>query len=464
MRQLIVTEIVITRSLIGDWLVGDTLLQAVYNGRKITEDDMKQLSPTLFVLKIACLCLLANGQADAQENWSRFHGPNGSGLAADATLPAEVSEDDYLWTAELKGTGSSSPVVWGDNVFVTSCDSKTGELTLQCLSAKTGKENWGHKFKSSPYRVHNRNSFASGTPAIDKDHVYISYASPEKVMVVAFNHKGEKKWDRDFGTWISQHGFGTSLMTYKDKLIFFNSQQAQRVRQGRKPGESNMIAMSCKDGSVIWKTPLKATRSCYAVPGVFTDSTGKDQLISCNTGDGFFSLDPDNGSKNWSTLPFRMRTVASTLVVDGLIIGSSGSGGGGNYLVAIRPDKKGENPPEKAYEIQRANYVPSPVAVDGNLFLFTDKGIGQCFNLQTGEMHWQERIARGFSGSPVATKENIYIMDESGMLYTIAAAKKYKLVGSHALGEASHSTPAIANNQMYLRTESNLICIGTKKK
>lgn len=417
----------------------------------------------MFVVKFVFLGLLVGSKLVAQENWTRFHGPNGTGLAEQATLPAEITVDDYLWKVELKGTGSSSPVIWGDKLFITSCDAKTGELMLQCLNTKTGKERWAHQFKSAPYKLHSRNSFASGTPAIDKDHVYITYASPTKVMVVAFNHDGEKKWDRDFGTWISQHGYGASLMTYKDKVVFFNSQQAQRVRRGQKPGESNMIAMACSDGAVIWKTPLKATRSCYAVPGIFQDSTGKEQLISCNTGDGFFSLDPENGTKNWSTLPFRMRTVASTLIVDGLVIGSTGSGGGGNYLVAIRPDPKGENPPEKVYELQRANYVPSPVAVDGNLFIFTDKGIGQCFDLQTGEMRWQERIAKGFSGSPIATKENIYIMDESGMLYTIAAKREYKLVSSHALGEASRATPAVANNRLFLRTESNLICVAKKK-
>jgi outer membrane protein assembly factor BamB len=252
-------------------------------------------------------------------------------------------------------------------------------------------------------------------------------------------------------------------MTYKDKVILFNSQQAEKVRENQQPGTSHMIALACQDGSDVWKTALTPTRACYAVPGIYTDDAGKDQLISCNTGDGFFSLDPESGKKNWSTLPFRMRTVASTLIADGLVIGSNGSGGGGNYLVAIRPDKKGQKPPEKVYELKRANYVPSPVAVDGKLFLFTDKGIGQCFDLQTGDVHWQERIAKGFSGSPIATKDHIYVIDESGTLYVIETSEKYKLVSSHSLGEASRATPAVSNGHMFLRTESHLICVGEKK-
>ena len=287
----------------------------------------------------------------------------------------------------------------------------------------------------------------------------MSYADPNQTVVVALDHDGDQKWQRDFGTWISAHGYGTSLMTYRDKVIFFNSQQAKKLPEGADPGTSTMIALKTLDGDDAWKTSLTPTRTCYSVPGIYTDKTGKDQLISCNTGDGFFSLDPESGAMNWSTLPFQKRTVASTLIVDGLIIGSNGSGGGGNYLVAIRPDESGANP-EKVYQLKKANYVPSPVAVDGKLFLFTDKGIGRCFDLQSGELHWEERIAKGFSGSPVATKSHVYVMDESGKLYVIAADSEYKLASSVRLGEDTRATPAIAGGRMYLRTESRLICVG----
>lgn len=397
-----------------------------------------------------------------QEAWTRFRGPNGSGLAMDAELPAPISPENYLWEKSLAGTGSSSPVLWGDRLFVTSCDSKSAELTLQCLSAESGDELWKKNFPSSPYRMHSRNSFASGTPAVDQDHVYIAYADPQHTMLVALDHRGNQKWERDFGTWVSQHGFGVSPMIYEDKVIFFNSQQAQQVRQGS-PGESRVIAVSCRDGSDIWTAPLTATRACYSVPGVYQDANGKNQLVCCNTGDGFFSLDPETGEQNWSTLPFRMRTVAATLVADGLIIGSNGSGGGGNYLVAIRPGDTTTQAPKKAYEIQRANYVPSPIAVDGKLFLFTDKGIAQCVDLQTGKTHWQQRLAKGFSGSPVATAGHVYVMDEDGNLYVISVDKTYRLISKHALGESTRATPAIADNRLFLRTDSRLICVGNQK-
>ena len=431
-----------------------------WHDSEITFYPIRMLSGWKLLLAFAvALPLMIGDSAAAQENWARFHGANGSGLALDADLPTEFSDANFKWNVELAGTGSSSPVVWGDRVFVNSANSKTGELTIQCLKIETGEQIWAKSFDSKVYKVHHRNSFASGTPVVDKDHVYLTYASPSQTRVVALDHEGEQKWKRDFGSWISQHGFAASLMTYKDKVIFFNSQQAQKLRPGDKPGASTMYALNCADGSEAWKTSLTPTRSCYSVPGIYTGADGKDQLISCNTGDGFFSLDPESGDKNWSTLPFQKRVVASTLIVDGLIIGSNGSGGGGNYLVAIRPDKKGANP-EKAYELQKANYVPSPVAVDGKLFFFNDKGIGKCADLQTGKLLWEERIARAFSGSPIATKSHVYIIDPSGKLYVIAAKPEYELVSSLELGQESQATPAVASDRIFLRTQSRLICAG----
>jgi outer membrane protein assembly factor BamB len=400
----------------------------------------------------------------AQQNWTRFHGPNGTGLAEQAELPSDISEENYLWKIKLAGLGASAPVIWDDQLFVTSCNPNSGKLTLQCFDAVTGEKRWDTNFQQAVYRVHGRNNFAASTPAVDKDHIYVTYADPDHTMLVAVDHDGNKKWDRDFGTWVSQHGFGVSPMIYKDKVIFFNSQQAQRMKPGQTPGKSRVIAVSCKDGSDIWEASLTPTRSCYAMPSVYRDAKGKEQLISCNTGDGFFSLDPETGEQNWATLPFQLRTVASTLIVDGLIIGSNGSGGGGgNYLIAIRPDENGVDPPEKVYEVRRANYVPTPVAVDGKLFMFGDKGIVQCLDLQTGKQLWQERVAKGFSGSPIATSDHVYVMDEDGNLLVIAVADEYQEVCKHSLGESTRSTPAVAKNRMYLRTDSHLICVGNKQ-
>jgi outer membrane protein assembly factor BamB len=418
-------------------------------------------------LIICCLTVwlsVSSASVKAQTNWDRFHGPNGSGLSETDVLPSDWSDDDYLWKTKLAGSGSCSPVIWEGKLFITSCDPESGKLILQCLDANSSKQIWQTEFDSTPYRMHSRNSFASSTPAVDENNVYVTYASPDHTMLVAVDHGGEKVWERDFGSWISQHGFSASPMIYQDKVIFFNSQQADRVGPGQAPGNSRVIAVSCSDGSDVWETPLKATRSCYAVPSVYSSEDGVDQLISCNTGDGFFSLDPATGKRNWSAKPFQMRTVASMLIVDGMAIGSNGSGrGAGNYLVAMRLDKKSTtSQPTEIYTLRKANYVPSPVAINGMLFLVNDQGIGTCVDLQTGTQHWQQRISSGFSGSLVATNDHLYVMDESGNLFVIAASKEFKIVSEHDLGESTRATPAIWANKLYLRTDSHLLCIGKK--
>lgn len=393
------------------------------------------------------------------KNWPRFHGVNGTGLALQSKLPTDISDTDYRWRVELAGTGSSSPVIWQDNLFVTSCDSQTGRLTLQCLDLATGKEKWNQSFDSAPYQVHNLNSFASSTPAVDDRHVYLTYASPDHTMLVAVDHSGTVKWKRDFGTWRSQHGFGISPMVCRDKVILVNSQIANP--QDGATGGSRVIAVNCLDGADAWETPLTATRTCYALPCLYQAADGAEQLISYNTGDGFFSLDPDTGKENWKSAssPFRMRTVASTLIVGDMLVGSNGSGGGGNYLVTVQLADKIKQPPTQRYQIRAANYVPSPVAVDGRLYVFTDKGVGRCVELATGKKLWEQRLSRGFSSSPVSDGKSVYMMDDAGDLFVIAVEDEYRLLSKHSLGEAGTASPAISGDRIYLRTDSHLICV-----
>ena len=422
--------------------------------------------PACWTCTCCFICLLCAVVAPvfSRQNWDRFHGSNGSGLAESAELPTNWTDTEYLWQVKLAGMGCSSPVIWNDRLFVTSCNSQTGELKLQCFDVDSGKQLWLREFQSPPYPVHSRNNFASATPAVDADQVYISYANPDHTMLVALDHDSNEIWQRDFGTWVSQHGFSVSPIVYKEKIIFFNSQQSEQLQPGESPGTSRVIAVNRKDGSDAWTTQMTANRACYSVPCVYTDANGREQIISYDSADGFFGLDPETGKQNWAVFPFEMRTVASTLIADGLVIGSNGSGGGGNYLVAIRPDATSPTKaPEQVYTLQKSNYVPSPIAVNGLLFFFTDKGIGNCVDLQTGKLHWSERLSAGFSGSPVATSKSIYVMDEDGMVFVIAPSTQFNLLGKHPLGEPSRSTPAIGDNKIFFRTESQLFCVGNKK-
>ncbi len=197
----------------------------------------------------------------------------------------------------------------------------------------------------------------------------------------------------------------------------------------------------------------------YATPCIYEPPGGQPELICASTAHGIYSLDPETGHENWAIDVFSMRTVSSPIITGGLIFGTTGSGGGGNYVVAVKPGVD----PQVEYELKKqAPYVPCPVAQDGLVFLWSDKGIATCIRADGGEQVWQHRIGGNFSGSPVIAGNGIYCIDEDGVVVVLAADEKFQLLGRSPLGEASRSTPAVANGRMYLRTYSHLVSIGGK--
>jgi len=413
-----------------------------------------------FVLRI-CLCFVISSSismAAVGQEWTRFRGPNGTGLSQAKSLPSRWDEADYNWRVEVPGQGHSSPVLWGDKVFLMSADPHDATQYVLCYSATDGSLLWRRDYPSLPHHLHLRNTFASGTPAVDGQRVYVAWAMPEKVTFLALDHQGRDVWNLDLGTWTSQHGFGLSPMLFEDLVILSNNQQAQELDPGQKPGESYMLALDAKSGVERWRTPRTSVRVCYSTPCIYQAGDQPPQLICTSTAEGVFSLDPRTGKENWRVPDcFRMRVVSSPLVTERLVFGSNGSGGGGNYLVAVRPDPQ----PAKAYEVRNnAPYVPCALAKDDLLFLFNDRGMVSCADVETGEIHWRERLSDGFSGSPVYGDGKVYCIADDGTVLVIAAEREFKLLGQNPLGEPTRSTPAIAGGRLYFRTLSHLTSVG----
>lgn len=397
--------------------------------------------------------------AQAQE-WTRFRGPNGTGIAESAIdAPDQWSESDYNWRVPVPGRGHASPVLWGDKVFLLSANDDKETRYALCYSAADGRELWRREFPLTPHHLNNRNSYASSTPAVDGERVYFSWADPESVVLAAFDHQGNQAWIRDLGTWTSQHGYAISPMLYDGMVILSLSQQSDQLAEGQIAGESKMVAIDAKTGKTRWSAPRTTNRVCYSIPTIYTPAGAPPELICTSTGDGVFSLDPKTGEENWRVPDvFRMRVVSSPLLAGGLIFGSTGSGGGGNYVAAVTPGSNGK----VVYKVERnAPYVPCVVAKDGLAFLCGDKGVVTCISVASGDVQWVERVAVGFSGSPVIAGDKLYcIGDRDGVVYVIAAKANYELLGQNPLGEECRSTPAIASGRMYLRTLSHLISLG----
>jgi outer membrane protein assembly factor BamB len=409
------------------------------------------------LLLAATLVAMIQAPLLAQE-WTRFRGPNGAGQS-ESIFPGKFAPANYAWKKKLPGVGHSSPVLWADRLFLLGSDRGTATRMVICMDAKSGETRWTKVYKSETHHLHPRSSYASCTPAVDEQQIYLAWSTHRTTTFMALDHRGEEVWRLDLGRWVGSHGFGTSPMLYKEMVILHNSLQVDQLEPDQgEPGHGFMLAVDRKTGKEIWRSPRPGARVCYSVPAIYQpDDGGAEQLICCDTKEGIFSLDPTNGKLNWKTEGLiKMRSVSSPVIAGGLILGSTGSGGGGNYVVAIRPGTT----PEVAYQIkQSAPYVPTPVAYNGMLFLFYDKGIVSCVDLSSGSIHWRERLTKGFSGSPIRAGNKVYCISDDGTLICIAASKQFKLLGQSDLGESSRSTPAVHQGRMYLRTDSHLICV-----
>lgn len=397
----------------------------------------------------------------AQE-WTRFHGPNGQGVAVSGSdsIPSKWSAKDYDWQTDLPGVGHSSPVVWGEKVFVMSADPETAERHVLCVHAEDGSILWKRSFPSTPHHLHTRSSFASCTPAVDAERVYIAWSTPEKVTFMAFSHSGKTIWERDLGPWVSQHGFGTSPIVYGDLVILSNQQQAEQLKNGQTPGKSEMVALNAKTGKDVWRVERPATRVCYSVPCIYKNEEGKDQLICCSTAEGVYALDPKTGKKLWEAGELKMRAVASPVLLGDLVFGSTGSGGGGNYVIAV--NMSGE--PKLRYELKgkfKAPYVPTSVVKGAYAYFFYDKGFVTCVEAISGKERWTQRVSSGFSGSPILVGDRIFAISEEGEAIVIRATPKaYEELGRNDLGQESRCTPAVSGGRLFLKTDSKLFAIG----
>ncbi len=412
---------------------------------------------TLFTVALLCWA----SSIYAQGNWTRFHGDNGSGLALQANLPTQWEDEDYAWQIDLPGIGSSQPIVWRDRVFLTSSDPDTARLTILCISAGDGGILWKRDFESAKHRLHRNNNFASSTLAADKDNIYATYANNENTWLIALDHNGKDQWKRNFGPYVSSHGFGSSPIVADGKVILMNSQQTEKLEPGQQPGESRLIAVNTTDGSDVWTTPFEDLRVCYGVPCLFEAADKNTTLICTNTVHGYFGVNLNDGKINWTTpASFDKRIVASPVVAGELILNTAGSGGGGNYLVAVRIDPKSPTAaPKEVYRVQAASYVPSPIVVGDLLFMFNDKGIVMCHDLATGEENFRKRIGKGFSGSPVANASHIYCMSDNGDVHVLSVSKEFQHHVAAGLGQPTRSTPTIVGNRIYFRTESKLFAL-----
>jgi len=411
---------------------------------------LKTVGGFVSLVVLAALVLELPALAD-EPNWPRFRGPNGQGVSQATGIPVTWTEKDYNWKVALPGGGHSSPVVWGETIFVTCGHRESGRRMLAALRVSDGKILWSKDCPPVEYSLHGRNSYAAATPAVDADHVYALWTTPKHTRLVALDHEGADVWQSTFAGVHCPHGAAMSPIVVDDLVVF------TREQEHKSPYPSSWVAVDRKMGKTRWELERQTSiKTGYSTPCLFAPNGRPPQLIFTSLAHGMTAVDPQTGKVVWELKPaFEWRVVASPILADGLLIGSSGR----NY-VAVRPPATASGRPTVARDKGPYSYCPTPLAKDGLLFIFRDDGRAYCLRGATGEQLWQAKPGGRFAGSPVWVDGRLYCITMDGNLVVIRAADQYELLAVNPLGEKSQATPAVAGGRLYLRTESHLISIG----
>ncbi len=423
---------------------------------------MKNVRQIMTLMSLTCFLVTSAGLsfADSPATWSRFHGADGNGFVENGDIPATWTEADYTWRRDLGSRDVGSPIVVDDKVYYLVSKPEEQEIAIESLDLRSGQLRWTKPFPQTDHHLHSRNTFASSTPAADRDHLFVAWADPDHTYLKCFDHDGNEVWSRDFGTWQSQHGFGTSPRILGSMVLLFNSQQSEQLKPGQQAGRSRMIAVDRKSGETVWETPLETTRSCYGVPAVY-GSGDTMQIIAANTGNGMFGLDPSTGKMLWNLNVFEMRCCSTPLVAGDIAIGSSGSGGGGNHLVGVRIPKTENEKPTQVYRIESgAPYVPTPVLKDNRLYMVSDDGIASCVDAKNGKQIWKNRVGGNFGSSPIVVGEKLLLISLNGEATILHAGDRFQILGKVDLGGPVAATPAYSQGHLLLRVNDEIRCLG----
>jgi outer membrane protein assembly factor BamB len=405
-------------------------------------------------------CTLALAGPAAAGNWPRFRGPNGAGIAPDKNVPIEWNDNEgILWKTALPGEGHSCPVVWGDRIFLQSATKDARQRLLLCLDTGDGKVLWSRSVPgaAADHIYKGKNTLASSTPAVDGERVYAVFWDGRDIALQVYDFKGNLVWQRALGNFTSQHGVGASPIVCGDKVILNNDQDGSAV----------LLAFDAKTGKPAWQAKRPAYRACYSEPFLL-ERPGQPTELIVSTTMGITGYNPDTGTEDWNwewkfTAKMPLRTVASPILGQGLILANSGDGGGDRHMVAVKPGGKGEDGPKLAWENKRDfPYVPCMLAWGEHIYFVTDKGFAGCYVTKTGERVWSERLGSDMTASPVLINGKVVACGEDGEVYVFAAAPEFKLLAKNSLGEVVKATPAVADDRLYIRGAEHLFCIGKK--
>jgi outer membrane protein assembly factor BamB len=435
--------------------------------------------PTFIATLAALSCLLAPALAHG-ENWPAWRGPTGLGVSAETELPLTWSTTENVrWKVELPFAGNSTPIVWGDRVFITQARDVTmwppkvpenyaggasagghavaERRSVMCFNRADGKLLWERDVVyKEPEITHPTNPFCSASPVTDGERVIASHGS---AGLVAYDFEGNELWRHDVGKLEHLWGTASSPILHGELCILWcgpgprqfllavNKRTGEKVWQTDEPGGDDGITSKNFLGS--WSTPLVAR-----IDGA--DGT-RDQLVFA-VPHKLKGYDPQTGRELWSSAGPGVYCYSSPLFIDGLAVFGQDVvqlGGTGDISAARQRYRVG------------AMYISTAVIAGEHLYTYNDV-IPACYEWRTGKELWKDQIEKRPGGktawgSPVYGAGRIYITDQEGTTLVFAAGPQYKHLATNRLNEHTNASPAISSGQIFLRTHKHLWCIGEEE-
>jgi outer membrane protein assembly factor BamB len=413
------------------------------------------------LLPIAALLVQASLLA-ADGDWPHWRGPNHDGMAR-GDAPVCWSDTEHIaWKAPVPGSGLSSPVIWGNRIFVTTAvptgTPSPGALQehrfmLLCFDRKTGKTLWEKVARvATPHQPHHSKygSFASNSPLTDGTHVFAFFGSRG---LYAYTLGGELAWQKDFGQLRMYNNFGEGAWTALDGntlVVVWDHEDA-----------SFLIALDKRTGRELWRTPRQGNTN-WSGPYITTHNGRKQIIVSASR--EVCSYDFATGTLLWKATGLGQNTIPAPVAADGLVFVMSGFRN--PNLMAIRLGREGDLTGTDAivWQNQRGNsYSASPVLHEGKLYVLTDSGMLSVFDAQSGKpFYHQQRFAKpyNFKASPVGANGRLYLASENDDVIVVKMGETFEVLATNTLADQTFiATPAIAEGQIYLRSQNTLFAI-----
>lgn len=391
------------------------------------------------------------------ENWAGWRGPHRNAVSSEIDLAVKWSADEGVrWKTALPGAGISSPVIWGDRVFLTSSDGpKQDELHVISLSRIDGRELWHARlWGTSPTRYHaTKSSMASPTLVTDGQHVFAFFGTGD---LFCLEMDGDLVWHRslasEYGRFENRFSATSSPLLYKDLVIV----------QCDHYGDSYVAALEKSTGADRWKVDRPDEWLSWSSPQLVPRGNGDaHELLLCGSLK-LDAFDPASGEKLWTAGGMQQECIPTPVFGHGLIYAVSGPGG---KTMAIRPGGNGDisNTHVVWQNPRGVPFVPSAILVGDLYYLIDDDGIATCLDAHDGRRVWQKRLPGRYTASPIATRQHVYFCNEDGETIVIRAnTKRYSQVSRNPLDEPIFASPAISQGDVFIRTASHLVCIGSQ--